>query len=49
MTTGAPELHPIAVKKPWHMVGIDFVGPLTPQADDGSRCILTLVTTSLSG
>ena len=42
MTTRVPELHPVAVKEPWYMVGIDFVGPLTPLADDGSRYILTL-------
>ena len=42
MTTGVPELHPVPVKEPWYMVGIDFVGPLTPLADDGSRYILTL-------
>ena len=39
MTTGMPKLHPVAVKEPWYMVGIDFVGPL---AGDGSRFILTL-------
>ena len=42
MTTGAPEFHPIPVKQPWYMMGIDFVGPLTPQAQDRSRYILTL-------
>ena len=42
MTTGAPQLHPVSVKEPWYMVGIDFVGPLSPQAEDGSRFILTL-------
>ena len=30
MTPGVPELHPVAVKEPWYMVGIDFAGPLTP-------------------
>lgn len=24
------------------MLGIDFVGPLTPEAEDGSRYILTI-------
>ena len=24
------------------MIGIDFIGPLSPEADDGSRYILTL-------
>ena len=42
MTPGVPELHLIAVKSPWHQLGIDFVGPLTPTAEDGSRYILTL-------
>ena len=42
LTTGVPELHPIAVKSPWYQIGIDFVGPLTPPASDGSQYILTL-------
>ena len=41
MTTGKPELHPIPVKSPWHQIGIDFVGPLSPESDDGSRYIFT--------
>ena len=42
MTSGMPELHPIPVKSPRHMIGIDFIGPLSPAADDGSHYILTL-------
>ena len=42
LNTGVPELHPIPVKAPWCMVGIDFVGPLSPIAKDGSRYILTI-------
>ena len=42
MTTGAPELHPIPVKSPWHQIGIDFIGPLSPESDDGSCYILTV-------
>ena len=42
LTTGVPQLHPIPVKSPWYMVGIDFIGPVSPEADDGSRFILTL-------
>ena len=42
MTTGVPELHPVPVKAPWHMLGIDFMGPLTPEAEDGSQYILTI-------
>ena len=41
MTTGKPELHPIPVKAPWHQIGIDFVGPLSPESDDGNRYIFT--------
>ena len=40
LTTGVPELHPVPVKAPWYMVGIDFIGPLSPVAKDGSRYIL---------
>eukprot|EP00731_Ephydatia_muelleri_P032772 Em0024g316a len=42
LTTGVHELHPIPVKAPWYMVGIDFIGPLSPVAKDGSRYILTI-------
>ena len=42
MTTGAPELHPIPVKSPWYHIGIDFVGPISPAGDDGSRYIFTM-------
>eukprot|EP00731_Ephydatia_muelleri_P017202 Em0010g300a len=42
LTTGVPELHPIPVKAPWYMVGIDFIGPLSPVAKDGSHYILTI-------
>ncbi len=42
LTTGRPELHPIRVQFPWYMLGIDFVGPLSPTANDGSRYILTM-------
>lgn len=41
-TTGLPQLHSVPVKAPWYMLGIDFVGPLTPEAEDGSRYILTI-------
>ena len=41
-TTGTPALNPIPVKAPWHMIGIDFIGPISPTADDGSRYILTI-------
>lgn len=42
LTTDVPELHPIPVKSPWYMIGIDFVGPLTPEAEGGSNYILTI-------
>lgn len=42
LTTGKPELHPIPVKTPWYQIGIDFVGPLSPESEDGSRYILTI-------
>ena len=42
LTTGTPQLHPDPVKAPWHQLGIDFIGPLSPEADDGSRYILTI-------
>ena len=42
LTTGTPELHPISAKSPWYQIGIDFVGPLSSESDDGSRYILTI-------
>ena len=42
LNTGVPELHSIPVKAPWYMVGIDFVGPLSPIAKDESWYILTI-------
>lgn len=41
--TARPELHPIAVKSPWHHVGVDFIGPLNPPSRRGNRYILTLM------
>ena len=51
-TSGIPEMHPIAVKAPWYMVGIDFIGPLSPASEDGSKYMhayLRSVTISQSG
>ena len=42
LTSGIPEMHPIAIKAPWYMVGIDFIGPLSPASEDGSKYILTI-------
>ena len=36
-----PELHPVAMKAPWHHLGIDFVGPLAVPSLSGNRYILT--------
>eukprot|EP00731_Ephydatia_muelleri_P033062 Em0025g18a len=42
LTCGVPELHPIPVKSPWYMIGIDFIGPISPPGEDGSQYILTI-------
>ena len=42
LTCGVPELHPIPVKSPWYMIGIDFIGPVSPPGEDGSKYILTI-------
>ena len=42
LTTGIPQLHPIPVRSPWYLVGIDLIGPIAPVAEDGSRYILTI-------
>ena len=42
LTTGTPQLNPIAVKEPWYMIGIDFVGPISPSSKDDYRYILTI-------
>ena len=42
LTTGVPQLHPILVEAPWYMIGIDFIGPVSPEAEDGSKYILTV-------
>jgi len=39
---GRPELHPIAVKSPWHHLGMDFIGPISPTSRAGNRYILTI-------
>ena len=49
LTTRVPELHPIPVKAPWYMVGIDFIGPLSPVAKDGSCYFSLSVIASQSG
>ena len=42
LTTGTPQLNPIPIKAPWHMLGIDFIGPVSPVAEDGSRFVFTM-------
>ena len=42
LTKAAPELHPVPVVAPWHHIGIDFVGPLSPPSTQGSHYILTI-------
>ena len=42
LTTERPELHPVPVKSPWHHLGMDFVGPISPPSQDGNRYILTV-------
>ena len=42
ITTTAPELHPVPVKSPFHHIGIDFIGPLNPIAEDGAQYVLTI-------
>lgn len=37
-----PELHPVPVKSPWHHLGMDFVGPISPLSKNGNRYILTI-------
>ena len=41
LTSGIPEMHPISVKAPWYMVGINFIGPLNPASEDGIHGIHT--------
>lgn len=37
-----PEMFPVAVKSPWHQLGMDFVGPISPPSQAGNRYILTV-------
>ena len=42
LTLERPELHPVPVKSPWHHLGMDFVGPISPPSQSGNQYILTL-------
>uniref|UniRef100_A0A3B3D8I4 Gypsy retrotransposon integrase-like protein 1 n=1 Tax=Oryzias melastigma TaxID=30732 RepID=A0A3B3D8I4_ORYME len=39
--TVAPELHPIKVKEPWEVIGMDLIGPL-PETALGNQYVLTM-------
>uniref|UniRef100_A0A8C5EN73 Gypsy retrotransposon integrase-like protein 1 n=1 Tax=Gouania willdenowi TaxID=441366 RepID=A0A8C5EN73_GOUWI len=38
----SPPVHPIQVKEPWEVLGLDFIGPL-PETGRGNKYILTLI------
>ena len=42
LSIATPELFPVPVHSPWHHVGIDFVGPISPKTTSGNSYILTL-------
>ncbi|KAL5491524.1 hypothetical protein EMCRGX_G016826 [Ephydatia muelleri] len=42
LSIAPPELFPVPVHSPWHHVGIDFVGPISPKTTSGNSYILTL-------
>ena len=42
LTAERPELHPVHVKSPWHHLGMDFVGPISPPSLGGNWYILTV-------
>ena len=37
-----PEMHPVPVRSSWFHVGMDFIGPISPQSNAGNKYILTL-------
>jgi transposase InsO family protein len=39
----AEPLHPIEATRPLAIIGLDIVGPINPQAEDGARFILTAI------
>ncbi len=41
LSQSTPELHPVPVVSPWHHIGIDFIGPISPASHQGNRYILT--------
>ena len=42
MSKAAPALHCVPVVSPWHYIGIDFIGPISPPSTQGSQYILTV-------
>ena len=42
ISKAAPALHCVPVVLPWHHVGIDFIGPISPPSTQGSHYILTM-------
>ncbi|KAL5481207.1 hypothetical protein EMCRGX_G021320, partial [Ephydatia muelleri] len=42
LSIATPELFPVPVHSPWHHVGIDFIGPISPKTTSGNSYILTL-------
>ena len=42
LTTEHPELYPVPVKSPWHHLGMDFLGPVSPPSQGGNWYILTV-------
>lgn len=42
ISTVRPELHPVPVKSPWHHIGVDFVGPISPPSSTGNRYVMTV-------
>lgn len=42
LVISAPELHPVPVVAPWHHIGIDFIGPISPASHQGNKYILTI-------
>ena len=42
LSQSAPELNPVPVISPWYHIGIDFIGPISPESHQGNSYILTI-------
>ena len=42
MNIVAPELHPVPVVSPWYHIGIDLIGLISPESQQGNRYIITI-------